>query len=130
MGPKHVFLAFLPFLSGCMSLERASACREFASALEPTFGHERPLRTSEDVTQLVQELEALDRRIEPWTSRAAWQGSELTVFEVELGVFRATLQEIPSSGPKMEGHIGRRIGESVRRLKHSAERLRTFCAAP
>lgn len=125
-----VLALFVFAVPSCLNLERASACRELARAIEPTFGQERPLNTDADVGQLIQELNALEARIEPWTGDPIWQGSELTVFDVELGVLKETLAEMPSSGPQMKGHFGRRIGESVRRLKQSAERLRTFCAAP
>lgn len=117
-------------LSGCLPLERAHACRALAQAIGQTFGEERPLGTDKDVQRFVTELESLEKQIGAWVSESIWQGSELTVFEVELGVLSRTLKEFPNSTPTVEGQFGRRIGESVRRLKQSAERLRTFCAAP
>lgn len=106
------------------------ACRDLAEAMQKTFGEPRPLTTPGDVQQLTTELEELELRLASWSSKPIWQGSELSVLEVELGVLANGLKEFPDSDPTLEGHHGRKIGESVKRLKTIAERLRTFCSAP
>src|SRR5690606_41708515 len=84
-GLPTVALAGLLLVPGCLNVERASACRELSASLKESFGTERTLETAEDVKGFVAELEALEARIEPWLTSPTWQGSDLTVFSVELG---------------------------------------------
>lgn len=129
-GPLFLALAGLLLVPGCLSYERAQACRELSVSLKESFGTVRTLESAEDVKGFVSELEALETRLEPWLAAPTWQGSDLTVFSVELGVLKKILAEIPPRTPKQNGTQGRRVDESVRRLTESAERLRLFCAAP
>lgn len=129
-GLPSFALAGLLLVPGCLNVERAQACREFSSSLKESFGKERTLESAEDVKGFVGELEALEARIEPWLASSTWQGSDLTVFSVELGVLKKALSEFPPRTPKQNGTLGRRVSDSVRRLEESAERLRTFCSAP
>ncbi len=123
-------LAGLLLVPGCLNIERAQACREFSASLKESFGKERTLESAEEVKGFVTELEALEARLEPWLASSIWQGSDLTVFSVELGVLKKALSEIPPRTPKQNGTLARRVNDSVRRLEESAERLRTFCSAP
>jgi hypothetical protein len=129
-GLPTVALAGLLLVPGCLNVERASACRELSASLKESFGTERTLETAEDVKGFVAELEALEARIEPWLTSPTWQGSDLTVFSVELGVLKKALSAVPPRPPTTEGPFGRRISDSVRRLEESAGRLRIFCSAP